>query len=82
MASPKAKPGIDIVFGMGKPPMGKDSDAGEEHAEATDALRSALEDAGLDADGLDNVMSALHSYVEACMKHPPPAEEEEAEGEY
>lgn len=74
------KGAIDIVFGMGKP--GGDPDAGEEHEEASDALRSALEDAGLDKDALDNVMSALHSYVEACMHHPPPAEEEESEGEY
>lgn len=77
------KPGVTVVMGVGKPMMGhgdmpEETDSGEAHEEAADTLKSALEDAGLDVS--DTLMSALHQYVEACIKHPPPAEEE-AEGE-
>lgn len=73
----KKKPGVEIVFGMGKPGA-EESDPGESHEEATDTLKEALTDAGVDAS--DALMAALHQYVEACIKSPPPAEEE-AEGE-
>lgn len=78
MAAAKAKkPAIEMVFGVGgKPDEAEDVDSS--HEEATETLKDALNAAGIEAD--DTLMSALHQYVEACIKKPPDmavAEEEE-----
>jgi len=77
MAAAK-KPAVDIVFGMGG---GKPDPAGDDElAESRDTLKSAFEDAGVDAS--DALLDALHAYIKACEGAPPPMAEEESEGEY
>lgn len=69
--------GATLVFGMGGSPKASGADD-EAHTEATDALKDALTDAGVDAS--DTLMQALHAYVEACIKTPPPETDDDEEG--
>jgi hypothetical protein len=69
MAMAKAKKPAAIVFGMGDPVEDDMGDADASHDEASETLKAALADSGIDAS--DALMDALHQYVEACLKKPP-----------
>lgn len=77
MAKPE-KPGLDIVFGMGKPgPKEEHDDDG-----ARDLLVSSLHDVGIKGDEASNLVDALHEYIKSCVaEHEEPEEGEEHEEE-
>lgn len=60
-----AKPGLDIVFGMGKP-KSPNEDIADDNG-ARDLLVSSLHDVGIKGDEASNLVDALHEYIKSCV---------------